>query len=315
MLDLGGMPTASSDQSLIRTVNASKNSKLQAVAFDFEVLTKSLDQSRMEQEEIAKKEQEENEIKLGGVPVQPDLDRIQQVASLLDVEFDTTKATTIKTTPKILPKVSSPHQDIRAKYAAKLQGGLAGVELAKSQAEDTLKGGDAAGHLFARNLASKVKVAESSTKWMALTGTGKLLSYLTHRSIRIALLPNSKESDPSKQQRQQEAMEEFKRQLHDVVVDCIVQLDDNDQPSLETKFLQRGVLDELDLHPNRVLVVSDKDDYLKAGKDLGMMTCRLRPKNARRGSITTNYTVPSIPEVQQVIDDMNGISFHAVLNR
>ena len=72
---------------------------------------------------------------------------------------------------------------------------------------------------------------------------------------------------------------------------------------------------ELDVHVNKIMVVSDKDDYLKAAKDLGMITCRLRPKNARRGNVTAHYNASSVPEVQDVVNDVTGISFNAVLNR
>jgi FMN phosphatase YigB (HAD superfamily) len=74
-------------------------------------------------------------------------------------------------------------------------------------------------------------------------------------------------------------------------------------------------LRELAMDPHRVLLVSDRDEYLKAGKDLGMLTCRLQPKNARRGNITAHYTSPSVQDVQEVVNDINGISFNTVLNR
>ena len=82
-----------------------------------------------------------------------------------------------------------------------------------------------------------------------------------------------------------------------------------------SKLLQKGVLDELDLHPNLCMIVSDKDEYLKEAKDLGMITCRLRPKNARRGNVTAHYNSPSVPDVQEVVNEISGISFNAVLNR
>ena len=307
MLDMGGMPSASNDQSLIRTLNASKNSKLKAVAFDFKVLTTSFDKTEVKKENVDLTTPEQGKM----APVQPDLEQIEQVASLLNVRVDTGRNRT-ENRKKELPK-AQPHEDVRAKYAAKLKGGLAGIELAKSQIEDTLKGGDASGHLAARKIAMQQAATSSSSKWMALTGTGKILSYLTHRSIRIALLPNLKLNDRSIREEQQESMQELSRQLKDVIVDSVVRFD-KEEDSLSLA-LQKGVLDELDLNPNSVLVVTDQDDYLKAARDLGMITCRIQPKNSRRGNVTAHYTTPSIPEVQEVVNEINGISFNSVLNR
>ena len=41
----------------------------------------------------------------------------------------------------------------------------------------------------------------------------------------------------------------------------------------------------------------------------------IQPKNSRRGNVTAHYTTPSIPEVQEVVNEINGISFNSVLNR
>ena len=67
-----------------------------------------------------------------------------------------------------------------------------------------------------------------------------------------------------------------------------------------------------DLEPIRFVVVSDREDYLGAARDLGMYTCRVRPKNRRLG-ITTNYDVDDIGSVQEVINDINGVSFNSAL--
>ena len=60
--------------------------------------------------------------------------------------------------------------------------------------------------------------------------------------------------------------------------------------------------------------MSDQDNLLKAARDSGMITCRIRPKNARRGNISAHYTVEDVLQVQDVVNEMNGISFNAVLN-
>jgi hypothetical protein len=309
MIDMGGMPSGSTDNSYIRTENASKNSKLQAVAFDFEALTTSIQKPNPDEKQLQSNDAAKS-TKLSSA-VQPDLDQIQEVASLLNVDVPGNSPSIRNDKPKNdLPK-AQPHQDIRAKYAKKLQGGLAGIELARSELEETSARGDAAGYLAARKLAVKTP-GSSPTRWMAMTGTGTLLSYLTRRSIKIALLPNPKVSDATQRDQEQNSMEALKRQLKNVVFDCIVKLDDQDNLQ---KSLKENLLYPLDVHPNSVLLVTDRDDYLKAARDLGMRTCRLQKKNARRGNITAHYKIPSITDVEEVVNEINGISYNAVNNR
>jgi hypothetical protein len=361
MLDMGGMPSASNDRTLIRTVNASKNSKLQAVAFDFEILIKASTTSSCGNDRGGGANKT-NVSFVGSAEASPyiitrptvDVDQINHVATLLkvDIHSDTSSfknpykepaiswnniSTTTKATattppsssipsppPKSTLPQSTPYQDIRAKYAKKLKGGLPGIDLAKSQMESnsTLAGGDAAGHLAARKIAmqqsSEVYQSKSGSRWMANFGASKLLTYLTHRSIRVALLPSPQRVGSSqRQQEEQEWMHDFQKQLKDVVIDVTVpSLTDTDHDTI-TAVLRDNVLKELAMNdPKMILVVSDRDNYLKAARDIGMLTCRLQPnKNARRGNITAHYTSASVEDVQDIVNEINGISFNAVLNR
>jgi hypothetical protein len=382
MLDMGGAPSAGNDKTLIRTVNASKNSKLQAVAFDFEVLVRDSFSTAGADADAASGEGDTNAnanadnksvssyTTTAKTLLQPDLAKINEVASLLNVNMDTGRGTVgvggqnQGRTPSAVPNTkntknknsSNPllDNDVRSKYAAKLKnvgigGGIHAIDQTKSQVEGSLQRGDAVGHLSARQVAIDhdvdtgiIKSKSNKTggsRWMALPGTGRLLSYLTHRSIRIALLPSSvrksthkanpptsnateKDDDDDYVCPEEESMRDLAQQLKkDVVIDVIVPNDRNNNNSMEdahtetTRSLQKNVLDTLGIDPNRILVVSDQDVYLKAGRDLGMLTCRLQPKNSRRGNITTHYTVPSTVDVRGVIDEINGISFNAVLNR
>ena len=327
MLDMGGAPSAGSDNSFIRTHQASKNSKLQAVAFDFHALTSTLEQ----QQQLAQKKNKEKESAATASSknseiIQPDLGMIENVANLLNIDIDTKGKEETATATQAKQKdtnqkseeVFNPTNDIRAKYAHKLKGGLAGIELAKNQVHETLQKGDAAGHFAARKIASETAVSSSGSKWMALTGTGQLLSYLSHRSIQIALLDTK--VNPQ--------LHEFPKQLPDVVMDVL--MDDyetltninshgNDDSSEAQRMVQymATLLERLENinDPTKTLVVSSSDAYLKAARDVGMMTCRLQPKNARRGNLTCHYTVPSILDVQEVVNEINGISFNVTLNR
>ncbi len=339
MLDMGGMPSASNDRTVIRTVNASKNSKLQAVAFDFEVLIKSSSSDSSPNSIIKQISQESPTSKMITRP-KPDLDQINQVASLLKVELSSdqvfknpykepilsmsstsnTNLTTAQNSSTPTTNFDPHHQDIRNKYSAKLKNfGLAAIDLAKSKTEETLvKGGDAAGHLAARKIAlQQPPPTSNSTRWMANFGASKVLTHLTHRSIKIALLPNPKlVGNFEQQEKEHQLMKDFDSQLKDVVIDVkFPSLNNGDGGAIAT-FLKQQVLPELDLDPSLVLLVSDRDEYLRAAKDVGMLTCRLQPKNnARRGNVSTHYTSPSVEDVQEVVNEINGISFNTVLNR
>lgn len=102
-------------------------------------------------------------------------------------------------------------------------------------------------------------------------------------------------------------MEDMKKQLFDVEFDLLCK-DGTDG----AKMVIAKSLESLHLDPTNVLLVSDRDDYLRAAKDCGMVTCRIRPLNKPRGNISTDYSVPTVPEVKDVINEINGISFNAV---
>jgi len=344
MLDMGGAPSGATDQSKVfRPPNVSKNSKLQAVAFDFEILTRSLQDAKPPSPSSGQSSSPSSERTSASsttssvlVTVTPDLTQIGEIASLLKVSVDMGSTTTTTTTgEKSEPKpkstsssssssstttTTSSHQDIRAKYASKIAGGIHGIELAKSQVEDTLKGGDASSHLAARQMAIKNSPTDgvsSTNKWMALSGTGRLLSYLTHRGIKIALLPNIRLKDLERKETEFQYMSDFNKQLKDIIIDTVVRYDDDSDGGTKgiESMLKQGVMEELDIHPNKILVVSDKDEYLSIAKGLGMITCRLRPKNARRGNVTAIYNTEDVESVQEVVNEISGISFNAVLNR
>lgn len=326
MLDMGGAPSSGSDQSLIRTVNASKNSRLQAVAFDFQTLL-NMEDSKPAEDASANQKNQDTQESLSQNSV--DVDRVKQVAALLNVELGASKkdmeppdVQSNKGEPK-LKDYDPSENDIRAKYASKLKGGLVGIELAKSQVEETVVTGDAAGHLAARKIAilggaANAPNGNAATRWLPSQAATSLLTLLTHRSIRIVLLPSlDKKTAGSGDKEDEPKMEDFKSQLKNVIIDKLVPEFENgdDSESGIMSTMQKGVLKELDVDPNNVLLVSQREPYLRAGRDIGMNICRIRPKNGRRGSITAHYTVENVGEIQDVVNEINGISFNTVLNR
>ena len=86
MLDMGGAPSAHTAKNKTR-INASKNCKLQAVCFDFHVLTKFTTKQDNEQDDKDKT----NDNSGGTLKLQtnaaPDASMVQQVADLLNVNL------------------------------------------------------------------------------------------------------------------------------------------------------------------------------------------------------------------------------------
>ena len=358
MLDMGGVAHAEAD---IR-INVGKNNKVRAVALDFHLLTRSIEERRRmaEQESVGRiGTPNPTSVSLSASKILPDTSLVEKLANLLNVSLggqsSISKRSEEDNLPTILgrldpaenssvnenqstPKVAfAPahvnHMDIRTKYAAKLRnkidGGVAGLELVKSDMEGAMKRGDASIHLVARGLISSEGMGgesnTSSTRWLATTGVGKLLSFLSSRSMQIALLPlpstpSHPQSDEDVKRTKQE-METLTRQLPSVQFDLLVpdgRRRGGEKTGRSTDNTPEDVLQNVlskiqDVSPLQFVVVSDRDDYLKAARDSGMYTCRIRPKSKRRGDFTTNYDVEDVGSVLDVINDINGVSFNAAL--
>jgi len=357
MLDMGGVGQAAATQ----RINVGKNNKVRAICLDFHLITRSIEERRA----LADKEIENGRIRnnianassksesaANKSPIQPDTSVVQSFANLLGVKlgdsagiktkrqeddlsgilgnFHNSESEQKQPTPKKVI-TSSPHSDIRSKYSQKLrnkiEGGVAGLDLANFAKEDTLKRGDASVHLAARNLISAEGAAGSSTsssRWLATTGVGKLLSFVDGRSMQIVLLPLP--STPSMPQSDEDVKRTFEemtsltKQLPNVNFDLLIadgrrrnQVGTEQQNDNTAQDVLANVLSKMDtVDPIQFVLVSDRDDYLGAGRDLGMFTVRVRPKNQRRG-LTTNYNVDDIGSVQEVINDINGVSFNSTL--
>ena len=304
MMDMGGVPSAKTGPQRVK--DASKNCHVQALCFDFGVLT-----SGVSEKDVVSTSRSESDVKLD--VVQADASRVQEVANLLNVQLGSetprggkhrvddlsllTGSSDTDNKANDKPEFKNPFDDIRTKYADKLSKKGASARPSSPTADQ----GDAADLMAAR----KIALQTSGSRWMAQTWTGLLLGYLTKRSMKIVLLPT-----PGKDESQGQLMEDFRKQLSDVVFDLL--LKDGNQPPDVTLRL---ALKDLELQPEHILVVSNRDDYLKAAKEAGTVTCRIRPLSAPRGNVSAHYTVPTVPEVQDVVNEINGISFNALLQR
>jgi len=357
LLDLGGAPSSLHDKSKKKELNLNKNCRLQAIIFDFDVLTRSIEDSKPETlppvQTIATTNKLPNLSETRTLPLKPDKGMVEEVANLLNVDltgnrdkpiadqsFDDDlslltgeKPSSAKKDPSLSPpfrkeaaKSAPPATDIRAKYASKLKsagfkGGLSAVDLAKHEIAEVDVKGDAAGHFAARAHATTDSASSSSSRWMAATGTGKLLNYLHQRSMKLALVATPvKEATKVPAQAESQRMDDFLKQMKGKVAFASVIKQDG---TLTVDLLAKKVVEKLlsaddskaaaAIAPDRCLWVSDRDDCLRAAKEVGLMTVRVRPKNARRGNVSSHYTVETIPETQEVINEINGISFNTVL--
>ena len=329
---MGGAP--GSHNIRIPTVNAIKNCKVRAICFDFDLLTKSVAAAEKEAARLLVKEKLVDPVDNIRAERDPDVGMVQEMAKLLKIQLagDTTNITiagtqlvkesdddltailgdSVPLAERNIPPSSIPKPlqftDIRSKYAHKLHtrldGGLSGVDSAKAALVDSLSKGDASGHLAARQLA--IKQGSAATRWMSMTGTGSMLQLLSNRSMQIVLLPIPNNIDCEAEGNR---MQQFTKQIPSVNIELLV------KEGKKIDLVLEGVLKELNMDSIHVMIVSDRDDYIRHAKDVGMVTCRVRPPNARRGNITSHYTIENIPETTDVVNEINGISFNAVLNR
>ena len=369
MMDLGGV-AAADVKGGGKLINAGKNSKIQAVALDFDLLIRNLDAQRAQQQAVAAAAGgslpsartiagQKASANAGIETAAPNVGMIANMAKLLNVDLGGTigrkkeeededdlsrlnsagaaSSRRPSAPPDFRPEEDEigshllskrpnpstttastkapPVNDPRAKYANKLRkrldGGLAGIETMKVQQEEALQRGDAAGHWAARKIAAAQPAAGSTkeSKWLAATGTGNLLVYLTNRSMKIALLPAPDNADGESNDAAARRMDEMEAQLPQVRFDLLVK-----DGRLSPSDILGRVQDKAGVPSGNLLVVSDRDDFLREAKEKGFFTCRIRPKNAPRGNVTTNYTVSEIKEVEDVCNELNGISFNTVFS-
>ena len=330
MMDMGGVPSATAKTKL----DMGKNNKIRAVALDFDLITRSIESHRLqdlknktekEKEEEAKAEANAQKVQASLGDVKPRTDVVSSIADLLGIKMGGDDGPRVKIPVEIekseeqkaLDMRERLTNDIRVKYAKKLRdrvdGGLAGVDVAKGKREEMLTKGDAGGHFAARSLAAANTVSTSGSKWLATTGTGNLLSFLSKRSMMITLLPSPRKMTLGEQETIRRDMESLTRQLPSIKFDLLL---DGVTESREDRagLILGKITDELETEPLTTLVVSDQDAYLKSARDLGFYTCRVRRQNAPRGNITANYTSESVEEVQDVVNELVGLSFNTVFS-
>jgi hypothetical protein len=388
MMDMGGVPQTKSSIKL----NFGQKNKIQAIALDFNLITRAVDEARSEGVTVGSSSNAttSNPGTSSGAPwlsssatsffgkssgVMPNVGLVQDIANLLKVkigEEETSKTISVDepdeatlarlftkssndddkmtistetsesisssnikkppliptTTSNLLPSAIT---DIRSKYASKLQKKIDGgaSSLDRQKEEKLLNRGDASLHLAARAIATNKNnpnnTSTGPTRWLAASGTSKLLSFISSRSMKIALLPipRSQHADSAQKVPKEEeetsnntgkAMEELSHQLPHVQFHLLIKSGEGkDLANVIVRQVQDAMSKDHGILPINTLIVSDRDDYLREGRDMGFYTCRIRPNNLRRGNVTTNFTTETIAEVEDVINELNGLSMNSVL--
>eukprot|EP00957_Ditylum_brightwellii_P138140 10530504-Ditylum_brightwellii.AAC.1 len=246
---------------------------------------------------VAAREEEDDLSALTGLAKDAENDSIQE-SILSSLNTTTSDATTTQPQqPKRNAQKAPPTTDIRTKYASALRkklestgSSLSTIERVKIESRDFTKKGDASDHLAARAAAIHAGSPSSSpTKWMASTGTEK------------------KEIEKIEDETLRTQMNLLSTQLPNAEIELQLSYTNLAPPSL----LQL-ISTETSIVPGATLVVSDRDDYLRVAKDMGMYTCRVRfSKNAPRGNVSTNFDVVDVVEVMEVVNEINGVSFNS----
>jgi hypothetical protein len=180
-------------------------------------------------------------------PIDDDMSlRIGETSDRINKEFDHSNRS------KSLPEVST---DISIRYASKLSkkniiGGLPGIQQAKQHAVEAMTKGDASSHLTARKIVAADSVMDRTKRWMAFTGTGSLLKFVSLRSMKIALLPTPIVSNMIDKE-EANRMDDLRSQLQDIKFDIIEK-----DGSLAVNDIVKKCIDRWQsLQPNNILLV------------------------------------------------------------
>ncbi len=120
-------------------------------------------------------------------------------------------------------------------------------------------------------------------------GAGELLDWLEAKSIKTALLTRNCRKSV------QTILERF-----NLAFDCIVTREDAPvKPSPEPVLL---IARELDIPPERLLIVGDYHFDILAGKAAGTRTCYLTNGRTKRQRITCDYVISNLLELRRLVE-------------
>jgi len=148
--------------------------------------------------------------------------------------------------------------------------------------------------------------------WLLRPGMGNIVDYVRHRSMRLGLLSGLRSPTLADTLVRQMSDTRFVRPPGGGGDDGSIDEEDEWKSSGNDVARLLSVLH----HPSggdaqSLLLVSRSDAILQQGADLGLYTCRYRADGDRYGNVGTHYTARSPLEVQDVLEDLNGIAMRA----
>ena len=139
--------------------------------------------------------------------------------------------------------------------------------------------------------------SQEALGWLLKPGMGAVVDYIKFRSIRLGLLMDGASSL---------VRNTLSSQLSAAYSSIEEKKEDDEDYEEESVF---NVLKQLGVSPEKVLVISNRDNILAEAANLNAHTCRFRGKNDLHGKITTHFKVSSALEIQDCIDNISGIAF------
>ena len=204
---------------------------------------------------------------------------------------------------------------VQSKYMEKLRNKIGSI--GRAELVTTAKNGIVADTLSNSNDASLLNQARASIRdtnnmdiqdnnnnsngqalgWLLRPGMGALVDYIKFRSIKLGLLMDDastlvRDTLSSQLSASYSSIEKTQKNYEDYEEESVY-----------------NVLKQLDVSPEKVLVISNRDSVLAEAAEMNAHTCRFRGKNDLHGRVTTHFKVSSALEIQDCIDSISGIAF------
>jgi len=139
---------------------------------------------------------------------------------------------------------------------------------------------------------------KNPSRWLLQVGFGDILDYTSFRSINVAVV-GRKRTDPN-------LIDQLSRQLTN---QTFYKIHNSVDDRLLDKF--QNMEKTLGLLTKEFLLFSSDEEIIEAAKDRGYYTCRYRPPNALFGRCSTDFVATNAIEIQDAIEDLNGIAMRS----
>lgn len=139
---------------------------------------------------------------------------------------------------------------------------------------------------------------KNPTRWLLKQGFGDVLDYTQGRTIKLGLISQNESTNPKN-----EILQQLQEQLSST--NFLTSQHVTDDEKLDE------IIQKMGLHSHVILFVSCDDNLLQIAKSKMFQLCRYRPSNALFGHMITDYIATNPLELQDVIEERNGIAFRS----